>query len=107
MEQKGRTLRQMVTALIIAFLQAKMRCQDEMPRRAIHVLWIILRRPKSDGRVSNQVVMMAGVPIGQIGLGILNVLLLVPMWLQLVHLLVAELFWVLMVLASATAHCFC
>jgi heme A synthase len=46
--------------------------------------------------------MLAGVLIGQIGLGILNVLLLAPVWLQLVHLLIAELFWVLVVLASAT-----
>ena len=45
--------------------------------------------------------MLAGVLIGQIGLGILNVLLLAPVWLQIVHLLVAELFWVLVVLASA------
>jgi cytochrome c oxidase assembly protein subunit 15 len=35
-------------------------------------------------------------------LGILNVMLLAPVWLQIVHLLVAELFWVLVVLASAT-----
>src|SRR5713101_3560393 len=67
---------------------------------AIYVLWIILRSPKNDGRVSNQVVMLAGVLIGQIGLGILNVILLAPVWLQIVHLLVAELSWVL-VLASA------
>lgn len=31
----------------------------------------------------------------------LNVLLLAPVWLQLVHLLVAELFWIVVVLASA------
>jgi len=68
---------------------------------AIYVLWIILRSPKNDGRVSNQVVMLAGVLIGQIGLGILNVILLAPVWLQIVHLLVAELSWVLVVLASA------
>jgi heme A synthase len=53
------------------------------------------------GRVCNQEVILAGVLIGQIGLGILNVLLLAPLWLQLIHLLVAELFWILVVLASA------
>jgi len=68
---------------------------------AMFVLWIILRSPKRDGRVSTQVLILAGVLIGQIGLGILNVLLLAPVWLQLVHLLVAELFWVLVALASA------
>lgn len=68
---------------------------------AIYVVWLILRNLKRPGRLWNQAVMLAGVLIGQIGLGILNVLLLAPMWLQLVHLLVAELFWVLVVLASA------
>ena len=62
------------------------------------------------GRLWNQEVMLAGVLIGQTGLGILNVLLLAPVWLQLVHLLIAELFWVLVVLASvnllfATVDC--
>jgi heme A synthase len=56
---------------------------------------------KRPGRLWNQEVMLAGVLIGQIGLGILNVLLLATVWLQLVRLLVAELFWVLVVLASA------
>lgn len=40
--------------------------------------------------------------MGQIKLGILNVMLLAPVWLQIVHLFVAEFFWVLVVLASAT-----
>jgi heme A synthase len=52
-------------------------------------------------RLWNQEVMLAGVLIGQTGLGILNVILVAPAWLQIVHLLVAELFWVLVVLASA------
>ena len=68
---------------------------------AIYVLWLVLRSLKRPERLWNQEVMLVGLLIGQIGLGILNVLLLAPMWLQLVHLLVAELFWVLVVLASA------
>jgi cytochrome c oxidase assembly protein subunit 15 len=68
---------------------------------AIYVLWLILRSLKMPGRLWNQEVMLAGVLIGQISLGILNVILLAPVWLQIVHLLVAELFWVLVVLASA------
>jgi hypothetical protein len=31
----------------------------------------------------------------------MNVILLVPIWLQIGHLLVAEVFWILLVLASA------
>lgn len=69
---------------------------------AIYVLWIILRSLRKNGRLSNQVAMLAGFLIGQIGLGILNVILLAPVWLQIVHLLVAEFFWVLVVLTSAS-----
>lgn len=67
---------------------------------ALYVLWILLRNPKVPGRSGNKVA-LAAVLITQIGLGILNVLLLAPLWLQIVHLFVAELFWVLVVLASA------
>ncbi|HET6931525.1 MAG TPA: COX15/CtaA family protein [Candidatus Acidoferrum sp.] len=38
---------------------------------------------------------------GQIALGALNVILLDPVWLQMMHLLVAEIFWTMLVLASA------
>lgn len=31
----------------------------------------------------------------------MNVVLLAPVWLQIVHLLVADLFWILLVLVSA------
>ena len=37
----------------------------------------------------------------QIALGAMNVILLAPVWLQMTHLLVAEIFWILLVLASA------
>jgi cytochrome c oxidase assembly protein subunit 15 len=36
----------------------------------------------------------------QIALGAMNVILLAPLWLQMTHLLVAEMFWILLVLAS-------
>ena len=68
---------------------------------ALYVLWIILRSSKGPRRLSNQVIALAIVLIAQIGLGILNVMLLAPVWLQIVHLFVAEVFWVLVVLASA------
>jgi cytochrome c oxidase assembly protein subunit 15 len=37
----------------------------------------------------------------QIALGAINVFLLAPIWMQMTHLLVAELFWIVLVLASA------
>jgi heme A synthase len=67
----------------------------------MYVLWLIVRNAKRLGQARNQVIALAGVLIAQIGLGILNVMLLAPVWLQIVHLLVAELFWILVVLASA------
>jgi heme A synthase len=39
----------------------------------------------------------------QLGAGILNVALLAPVWLQLTHLLLADLFWIALVLNSAAA----
>lgn len=68
---------------------------------AMFVAWLLQKSLRNRGHSSGQVVMLAGVLIAQIGLGILNVILLAPVWLQIVHLFVAELFWVLVVLASA------
>jgi heme A synthase len=39
----------------------------------------------------------------QLGAGILNVLLLAPVWLQLTHLLLADLFWIALTLTAASA----
>jgi heme A synthase len=39
----------------------------------------------------------------QLGVGLLNAALLAPVWLQLVHLLLADLLWLALVLLSATA----
>ncbi len=38
----------------------------------------------------------------QVVVGVLNVLLLAPVWMQLVHLLVADLLWIALVLLGAT-----
>ena len=39
----------------------------------------------------------------QLGAGVLNVALLAPIWLQLVHLLLADLYWIALVLTAASA----
>jgi heme A synthase len=41
--------------------------------------------------------------VAQVCLGILNITLLAPVWMQLAHLLVADLFWIALVLTSAAA----
>ena len=37
----------------------------------------------------------------QASIGVMNVLLLAPIWLQIAHLLVADVLWILLVLTSA------
>ena len=39
--------------------------------------------------------------VAQIALGAMNVILLAPVWLQMTHLLAAEMFWIFLVLESA------
>jgi heme A synthase len=46
---------------------------------------------------------VAGLAALQIGLGFVNVILLAPVWMQLVHLLVADLVWIALVRLSALA----
>jgi heme A synthase len=46
---------------------------------------------------------LAALFIAQIAVGILNVYLLAPVWLQLVHLALADFFWIALVLTAASA----
>jgi heme A synthase len=39
----------------------------------------------------------------QLGVGVANVWLLAPVWMQVVHLLLTDLLWIAMVLLSASA----
>ena len=45
---------------------------------------------------------LVGLIIAQVTLGALNVVLLAPVWMQLVHLLMADLVWMVLVLLAAT-----
>ena len=67
---------------------------------SIYVLWLahtFWRKRKHFEWVSLLTITLAG----QIALGAVNVMLLAPVWLQMTHLVVAEIFWILVVLASA------
>lgn len=60
------------------------------------VFWVLiaaLRKPRSerDGAWSARVLMIAAL---QIAIGIMNVALRAPLWMQIVHLLVADVFWI-------------
>jgi len=68
---------------------------------AIYVLWIVLKGSRRQAHPSKTLPFLISMLILQAGLGVMNVILLAPVWLQIVHLLVADLFWILLVFASA------
>jgi len=64
---------------------------------SIYVLWLL----QTFWRKQERSPWMPVALTAQIALGTMNVILLTPVWLQMAHLLVAEMFWILLVLASA------
>jgi cytochrome c oxidase assembly protein subunit 15 len=67
---------------------------------SLYVLWLL----QTFWRKQERSACLSLLPItltGQIALGAMNVILLAPVWLQMAHLLVAEMLWILLVLASA------
>ncbi len=58
-------------------------------------------RARPDDRVRRATVAIAGLVAVELAAGAANVLLLAPVWLQLVHLLLADLVWLSMVLLAA------
>ena len=65
-----------------------------------YVLWFLVRSGERSGNVKLSQILVS-LLIAQAALGGLNVLLLAPVWLQILHLLVAELFWIGVVLLSS------
>ena len=67
----------------------------------IYVTWIVLRN--ASRRIVQLRASMALIILlfAQIAIGMLNVLTLAPVWLQILHLLVADMIWISLVLASA------
>jgi cytochrome c oxidase assembly protein subunit 15 len=57
----------------------------------------------SDGRARRLAWTASGLALLQIALGLLNVALLAPIWLQVLHLLVADLLWIAFVLLAVRA----
>lgn len=66
------------------------------------LLAAFIRRRVSDKRVSDLSKALTVAFLVQLGIGSVNVLLLAPVWLQLVHLFFADLTWILLVLLVAT-----
>ncbi len=68
---------------------------------ACGVLWIVLRSSTNRNRFSPSAMALFFSVLLQVGVGIANVLFLAPVWLQIVHLFVADALWVLLVVVSA------
>lgn len=67
----------------------------------ISVLWIVRKSLARQAHSSKTLPFLIGMLILHVGLGVMNVILLAPVWLQFAHLLVADLFWILLAFASA------
>jgi heme a synthase len=68
---------------------------------ACYVLWVILRFSIRRSRFSQSTIALIILFFVQVGIGMTNVLFLAPVWLQIPHLLVADVLWVLLVVVSA------
>jgi heme a synthase len=68
---------------------------------ASYVVWVIVSSSRPRNRVSPLATAVMITVLVQIVIGIVNVLLLTPIWLQILHLLVGDVFWILLVLVSA------
>jgi cytochrome c oxidase assembly protein subunit 15 len=68
---------------------------------AFYVLWIIWRSSTARNRFSRSAIALIILLFVQVGIGMTNVLLLAPVWIQIAHLFVADALWILLVLASA------
>ncbi len=69
----------------------------------LYVLWMAQKLLKGEEESTRMVPYLGTILLAQVALGVLNVLLLAPVWLQITHLFVADIFWIVLVLASANA----
>lgn len=68
---------------------------------AAYVIWIAVRGLATETQLTRRLAgALIGLVILQVSLGILNIFLLAPVWLQMTHLLVADLVWITLVLVS-------
>jgi cytochrome c oxidase assembly protein subunit 15 len=68
---------------------------------ACYVLWVIVRSATGRNRFSQSAIALIMLLFAQVGIGMANVLSLAPVWLQIAHLFVADVLWVLLVVVSA------
>ncbi|MGC1416003.1 MAG: COX15/CtaA family protein [Candidatus Acidiferrum sp.] len=68
---------------------------------ASYVLWVVLKLWRKRERSESTLSAIGAILTLQIGLGVLNIFLLAPVWLQMAHLFVADVFWILLLVSSA------
>lgn len=66
-----------------------------------YVVWVIVKSSTARNRFSRHATALITLLFVQIGIGMMTVVLLAPVWLQITHLLVADVLWIFLVLASA------
>jgi heme a synthase len=66
------------------------------------IIWLVLKSSAQRIRQSRISIALVILVLAEIGIGFLNVLLLVPAWLQILHLLVANAIWIALVLVAST-----
>ena len=67
---------------------------------ACYVLWVVWRSSTRRNRFSRSAIALVISVLVQVGVGMTNVLFLAPVWLQIVHLSLADVLWILLVFAS-------
>jgi len=71
---------------------------------AAYVIWLCATLVRTRAGIAHKLGMaLVLLAVSQVSLGALNVLLLAPVWLQILHLLIADLFWIFLVLVSDQA----
>lgn len=68
---------------------------------ACYIAWVIFTSSIRERRVSQRAIGLILLLVAQLGIGVMNVLLLAPLGLQILHLFVADVLWVVLVLVSA------
>jgi heme A synthase len=72
---------------------------------AVFVLWMLLQRATNPDWVTRRLALSTlGLLVLQYALGIADIFLLAPLWLQILHLLGADLFWIALVLLVARSQ---
>jgi heme A synthase len=69
----------------------------------VALAWMIQRRAPSGSRTAMFAPVLTILFLTQLAVGVLNVALLAPIWMQLAHLLLADLVWITFVLLAASA----